>query len=149
MRGIATYRDTGAVLVHTYWLGLLADAYGEAGRPAEGLHVVAEGLSRADRSGERFFEAELHRLRGTLLLKQVPPDEAGAEAAFLRALDVARHQCAVPWELRAAIALTRLYRERGQCNDAKSVMARVFGKLAEGDVSEDAAEARALLQELG
>ena len=92
-----------------YFMSLLADAYGRADRPGEGLATIEEALVLCDKTHERFCEAELHRLRGELQLRARPPRTAEAEVSFARALEVARTQQALGWELRAATSLARLW----------------------------------------
>ncbi|HEX2186747.1 MAG TPA: adenylate cyclase, partial [Chloroflexota bacterium] len=112
-RGLAAYGATGAEMWSPYFLGLLADAHRRAGRAAAGLSLVADALDRAERTGGSWIEAELHRLRGELLLALPERDHTGAEASFRRALAVARGQGARMWELRAAMGL--VHSQRRSC----------------------------------
>ena len=107
--GIAAYRATGALMYLPYWLALLADARAASGQAAEGAAILGEALDRSEASGERWFEAELLRLKGEALLRL--GDRDGAEASLLRAISVARGQGARLWELRAAVSLARLLGE--------------------------------------
>ena len=95
-------------------LARLAEAYGQVGQVDEGLHLLAEALAIVDTTGGRRYAAELHRLHGELLLRQAVPESQAAEACFQQALDVARHQQAKSWELRAAMSLSRLWQQPGQ-----------------------------------
>ena len=107
---LAACRATGAVVDHPYFLALLADAFGRAGRLAEGLEVLEEACSLAHASRGFFYEAELHRLRTALLLRSDPHDaEPEAEAGFLQALELAQKQGAKSLELRAATSLSQLW----------------------------------------
>ena len=101
-QGVAAYEATGAALRRTYFLALLAEAYGRVGQVAEGLRLLAQALTVVRATGEQVYEAELYRLQGALLLRQAAPDAAQAETCFQQALAMARRQHARSWELRAA-----------------------------------------------
>ena len=103
--GLADYRATGSELFSPYFLALLADAHGRAGQTVTGLRLTADALDQVERTGVRWNEAELHRLRGELLLALPEPDQSEAESCFRQALAVAREQDAKMWELRAATSL--------------------------------------------
>ena len=107
-------RATGAVAGSSGFLALLAGAHGKAGQVEEGLAVVAKGLEFVTKTSERYAEAELHRAKAELLLARTPADPARAEASFGDALEVARHQSAKFWELRAATGLARLWQQQGR-----------------------------------
>ena len=110
--------------------------------------MLAEALAVMDTTEARFSEAELYRLKGTLLLKQAVPDAAQAEACFQQALTVARHQQAKAWELRAATSLARLWPRQGKRHAAYDLLAPVYGWFTEGFDTADLQEAKALLEEL-
>jgi DNA-binding winged helix-turn-helix (wHTH) protein/predicted ATPase len=160
-QGLAAYRATGAELVWQFWLAMLAEAYGQGGRAEEGLCALAEALAHVDKTGERFGEAELHRLKGELLLIQgtgkgrartADPElsiMAEAEACFVRALDIARRQQAKTLELRAAMSLARLWQRQGKRAAAYDLIAPIYGWFTEGFDTADLQEAKALLEELG
>ena len=147
-RGLTAYRATSAELWVPYFLGLLADAQGKAGQPAEALVLLEEGLERVERTRERWYEAELCRFRGELLLSVPDPNRAEAEASFHRAIAVAREQDARMWELRAATSLARLWRDQGKPVEARDLLAPVYGWFTEGFDTADLQEAKALLEEL-
>jgi predicted ATPase len=126
----------------------LAQAYGNSGHPEEGLAAVAEGLARVELSGERFAEAELHRVKGELLLMCEPRDEDGAERCFRTAIDIARSQKARFWELRATTSLARFLCKQGNRDDARQMLAEIYGWFTEGFDSSDLKDAKALLAEL-
>ncbi|HET6468845.1 MAG TPA: adenylate/guanylate cyclase domain-containing protein [Geminicoccaceae bacterium] len=147
--GLAGYAATGAELWSPYFLGLLAAALGRAGEAAGGLEAVADALGRVERTGARWFEAELHRLGGELSLLLAAPDPAGAEAGFRRALGVARGQGARLWALRAATRLARLWLARGRHSEARDLLAPIHNRFSEGFNLPDLVEARALLDALG
>jgi predicted ATPase len=148
-QGLADRQATGTELARPYFLGLLAEAYGQAGQVGEGLAVLAEALTAVDHTGERLYEAELQRLTGAFLLKQAVADEPQAEACFHQALAVARHQQAKSLELRATVSLSRLWQCQGQCHAARMLLAPIYGWFTEGFDTPDLQEAKALLEELG
>ena len=96
--------DVGPESLRSHWLATLAEAYGRAEQPQAGLQVLAEAVTLMATTAMRWWEAEVYRLQGALLLQLPSPDALQAEAAFLRALDMARHQQAKALELRAAAA---------------------------------------------
>jgi predicted ATPase len=147
-QGIAAWRATGANLMVSHYLALLAEAYGHVGHTEEGLGVLAEALEEVHRTGQRSYEAEIHRLQGELLLQQATPDYGQAEACFQQALDIARRQQAKSWELRAAMSLSRLWQQQGKPAAARELLAPMYGWFTEGFDTADLQEARALLDEL-
>ena len=110
------------------------------------LERLAEAISLVKKTQERWCEAELHRLKGELLKADGECDQA--EACFLDALAVARHQRARTWELRAAMSLARLWRDQGKREEARELLAPVYGWFTEGFDTLDLKEAKALLEEL-
>jgi predicted ATPase len=145
-QGLAAYRATGAELFRTYWLALLAEAYGTAGQVQEGLQALDEALALVDTNGERYWEAELYRRKGELLLQSGVWDAApGAEVCFQQALAVARRQQAKALELRAALSLSRLWRHQGKRAEIYQLLAEVYGWFTEGFATADLHEARVLL----
>ena len=131
-----------------HFLGLLAGVHTQAGSPTQALALLTEALAIVERTQERWFEAELHRLRAEALLAGSPRDVAEAEASLRRALAVAREQGAKFWELRAAITLARLWRDQGKRREARDLLAPVYGWFTEGFDTLDLKEAKALLDEL-
>jgi TOMM system kinase/cyclase fusion protein len=146
--GLAGYTTTGATLLQPYWLALLAEAYGIAGRTEEGLRALAGALAAVHRTGERFYEAELYRLKGELLLTRSADDQAAATTCFQHALAVARRQQAKSLELRAAMSLSRLWQQQGKRDAAHELLAPIYGWFTEGFDTADLKEAKALLEEL-
>ena len=131
-----------------YVLALLADAYGTVGQGAAGLSVLAEALTAVQSTGERYYEAELYRLQGALLLQGAVPDALQAERCFQHALEVARGQQARSWELRAALSLSRLWQRQGQHTAAYALLAAVYHWFTEGFDTPDLQEAGTLLEVL-
>jgi predicted ATPase len=149
-QGIAAWQATGAEVFRPYSLGLLAEAYGKAGQAEEGLPLLAEALAAANNTGERYYEAELYRLKGAMLLTQADkePRWLEAEESFRQALAVARHQQAKSLELRATMSLSRLWQRLGKRAEARQLLAEIYGWFTEGFDTADLQEAKALLAEL-
>jgi predicted ATPase len=138
----------GLKLYHPYFLSLLAEAYGLAGQPEAGLTVLTEAFTLIAATEERWWEAEVYRLQGALLLQLPLPDVGQAEGCFQQALDVARRQQAKALELRAALSLTRLWQGQGKRVAARQLLAESYGWFTEGFDTADLQEAKALLAEL-
>jgi predicted ATPase len=120
----------------------------QAGDPTEARDLLAEALRIVDRTQERWFEAELHRLRAEALLASSPSDSAEAEISLSHALAVAQEQGARFWELRVATSMARLWRDQGKGTDARDLLAPIYGRFTEGFNTRDLKEAAALLAEL-
>jgi predicted ATPase len=131
-----------------YRLLLLAGMHLRARQVSDGLDVSAEALNCVESTGERWFEAELRRVRGELLLALPVPALPDAEACFRQAIAVAREQHARIWELRAAMGLARLWRDQGRRAEAYDLLAPVYGWFTEGFDTADLKGAKALLDEL-
>ena len=114
-QGIAAFRATGAALHVPYFCTLLAEVTDHLGHTADGLQALTEAHTLVEQHGDRWWEAEVCRLRGVLLLRQTVTPQAEAEACFQQALDVARRQEAKSLELRAAMNLSRLWQQQGKC----------------------------------
>jgi predicted ATPase len=150
------YRSTGAEAQRPHLLTLLAEASGLLGQTEGGLAALEEALTLVEQTGERYYEAELHRQRGELLLrceaKSHPApdsqDQHEAERCFQHALDVARQQQAKSLELRAAMSLSRLWQHQGKRAEARELLAPIYGWFTEGFDTADLQEAKALLEEL-
>jgi len=130
-----------------YHLALLADVECRAGRYDQALAHVGEALRQVADTGERWYEAELHRRRGELALK-LGDDASAAKAAFHTALGIARRQAAKMWELRAAASLARLWAERGDRRKAHDLLAPVRAWFTEGFGTSDLIAATELLEAL-
>jgi adenylate cyclase len=142
-RGIGILQATAGLRL-PYYRGLLADASARFGLIDDGLQAVAEGLAETGRTGERWFEAELHRLRGELLRMTSRAGEA--EACFRTALEESLCRRARSFELRAAVSLARLWREQGKPGRGRRSVAGVYDRFTEGFDTRDLQEAAALLQ---
>ena len=147
-QGLAAYQATGAAVGRPQYLALLAEAHGQVGQAEAGLAMLREALTVVEHTGERSYEAEIHRLTGQLLLAHSAAHHTEAEARFRRALDVARHQQAKSWELRAAMSLARLWQQQGKHTAAHQLLAEVYSWFTEGFDTADLQEATALLEAL-
>jgi DNA-binding winged helix-turn-helix (wHTH) protein/predicted ATPase len=165
--GLAALQATGTELVRPHFLGLLAEALGLAHQPEEGLRALEEALHVAQRNGERYYEAELYRLKGEALLIQAngrsfsraargrkavikaePTAARQAEACFNQSIKIARRQKANSWELRAVMSIARLYQQQSKQEEARTLLARTYSRFTEGFATTDLREAKALLDEL-
>jgi predicted ATPase len=146
-RGIVAYRATGAALLVPYFCTILAEVSDHLGHPEDGLQALAEAHTLIEQQEERWWEAEVCRLRGVLLLRQPGTPQAEAETWLQRALDVARRQEAKALELRAAMSLSRLWQQQGKREAAREVLAPIYGWFTEGFDTADLQEAKALLEE--
>ena len=133
----------------TVWLpkelSYLAKAYAELGQFDDAWRYIGEALSTTEATKESWTEAEINRIAGEIALKSPEPDEAKAEEYFERALLVARQQQAKSWELRAAMSLARLWRDQGKVQQARELLAPVYGWFTEGFDTRDLKDAKALL----
>ena len=151
-QGMEAWLATGAEVAKPHYFALLADLDGRLGNCTEGLQRLDEALAVTEELGDRFYEAELHRLKGELTLlhhsemKGFAAGEAEAEACYQRALQIARRQCAKPWELRAAISLARLWQQQDRRGEARAILSRTYEWFTEGLETKDLREARALLE---
>jgi hypothetical protein len=147
-QGWEAVQRVGQQLYRPYQLALLAEAYGQAGHPAAGLPCLAEAVTRVAATEERWWEAEVSRFQGELLLRLPRPDLPQATACLHQALDVARRQEAKSLELRAAMSLACLWQQQGQRTAAYELLAPIYGWFTEGFDTADLHEAKALLDAL-
>src|SRR5262249_20132363 len=126
----------------------LAEVLGRSGRISEALNVVTEAIIRTQQSGGRYYEAELHRIKGELLLPQSPRASDSAENCFIQAMEVARSQSAKSLELRAAMSLSRFWERQGKTVEARQLLGDIYGWFTEGFETADLKAAKALLNEL-
>jgi predicted ATPase len=147
-QGLMTYRATGVEILRPWFLSLLAEAHGIMGQSEAGLDVLKEALALADTTDDRWCEAELHRLKGELLLQQSADNQSEAEACFHHAIRIAQSQQAKSWELRAATSLARLWQQQGKRQEAHDLLTPVYNWFTEGFDTADLKDAKALLDEL-
>jgi adenylate cyclase len=147
-RALAEYRATGTLSLLSFFLSLIAQAQGRFGRYGEALVAIDEALTLIEETGERIFEADVHRIKGELLLAQNLSTAAEAEESFRTAIDIAARQDAKSWELRAATSLARLLRDTNRRDEARTMLAEIYGWFTEGFDTADLKDAKALLDEL-
>ena len=164
-QSMTSLRAQGAEMAWTTWHALLAQAYMTGGRIEEGLTAVAEGLRLAERNEERYWEAELYRLRGELLFnderrtmkneRRAHKDKARsmqraaeAEECLQQAIAIARQQRTQSWELRASVSLARLWKDQGRQAEAYQLLSECYNWFTEGFETKDLQEAKALLETL-
>ena len=145
--GIRSWRATGAKLLEPYFLTLLAEVYRDLGQIKASLELVDEALSAVASSGENWWEAEVYRCKGKLLLHQDQPDASQAESCFRQALDIASQQQAKSLELRAATSLARLWRDQDKRQAAFDLLAPIYNWFTEGFDTADLKDAKALIEE--
>ena len=146
--GITAWRSTGATLWAPLRMSHLARAYAELGQFDDARRSVGKAMTAVETAKERWCEAEIHRVAGEIALMSPEPDAAKAEAYFECALAVARKQQAKSWELRGAMSMARLWRSQGKPQQARELLAPVYGWFTEGFDTLDLKEAKALLEQL-
>ena len=147
-QGIVASRTTGAALFSPFYCTMLADVATNLGHTDDGLQALAEAHTLVEQQEERWWEAEVSRLQGVVLLRQPETPQTETEACFQRALDVARRQEATSLELRAAMSLSRLWQQQGRRDEARELLAPIYGWFTEGFDTADLQEAKVLLAEL-
>jgi adenylate cyclase len=147
-RGLASHQSMGIMIAQPYYLALMAEAYGHAGQPGVGLTALDKALNLVAMTEERWWEGEIHRLRGDLLLQLPTPDVPQAEDSFHRALEVSRSQQARGLELRAALSFARLQQSQGKRADARRLLEGVYYWFTEGFETSDMRACEGLLEEL-
>jgi predicted ATPase len=142
----------GAALILPYYYALVAQTFAQHGEPAQAPQMLDESLALLGRTGERWFEAEVHRLRGELHLSAARHRESGdpasAEACFGRAIEIARSQEARLWELRASLSLARLWRDQDRPAEARALLAPICAWFSEGLELRELVDAKALLESM-
>ena len=146
--GMKALHPTGATAFDPVHLSMLALAYAYAGRFDDAGSCITAALQKTRTTNETWFEAEVHRIAGEIALKSPERDIAKAETYFERALTIARQQHAKSWELRAAMSMARLWRDQGKREEARELLAPVYGWFTEGFDTLDLKEAKKLLDEL-
>ena len=143
--GIAAWRSTGSTFWMPLYLSYLARAYAELGQFEHAWRCIDEAMTAAETTKERWHEADIHRIAGEITVLSQRPSAANAETYFERALSVARAQQAKSWELRAAMSMARLWRDQGKRNEARDLLAPVYGWFTEGFDTLDLKQAKVLL----
>ena len=145
---MTAWRATGAQLARSYYLALLAEAWGTKGEPKAGLAGLTEALTLVGTTGERWYESEIYRVKGELLLQQSLDYQTEAERCFQEAMAIARSQQAKSFELRTATSLARLWQQQGKRQEAYDLLAPVYNWFTEGFDTLDLKDAKALLDAL-
>ena len=148
LHGLAAFRATGAELTLSSQLSIVGEACTRARRFRDAHRALDEGIALAEKNDERCQEAELHRLKGELLLAESTEPEASAEGHFRQAIETARRYQSKAWELRATMSLARLWQRQGRVEAARGVLAEIYGTYAEGFTTPELRDARALLNSL-
>jgi predicted ATPase len=130
------------------YLSQLAMAYAGIGQLNDAWRRIGEAMTAVETTKEGLWGAEVHRMAGEIALLSHKPDAAKAQGYFEQALAVARRQYAKSWELRAAMSMARLWRDQGKQDEARELLAPVYGWFTEGHNTRDLKEAKALLDEL-
>jgi predicted ATPase len=138
-----------AELYVEYDLALIAIALGRMGQFEEGFRTIEESFSLIERSGQLWYEAEMHRVKGELLLAKDASNAAQAEQSFRAAIEIARRQKAKSWELRATTSLAGLLAKQDKRSEARAMLADIYGWFTEGFDTADLKDAKALLDQLG
>ena len=146
--GFADALATGTKTMRPAGCALLAEAYGQVGQLDHAWRMLSDALDAVEESGQRYHEAETYRFKGNLHLRGAHPDIEQAGVCFQRALEIARHQQAKSWELRAGMSFARLWRDQGRRAEAYELLAPVYGWFTEGFATADLKDAKALLDEL-
>jgi predicted ATPase len=146
--GITAFRSTGATLWMPLYLSCLARAYADLGQFDDAWRSIGDAMTAVEATKESWYEAEVNRIAGEVALKLSVPDAAKAESYFERALAVARQQQAKSWELRVAMSIARLWRDQGKRDEARDLLAPVYGWFTEGFDTLDLKQAKALLDAL-
>jgi tetratricopeptide (TPR) repeat protein len=147
-RNLVDFRANGAEIRVAQWLSLIAAALGKSGKPGEGLLEIEEALVAIERTGERFHEAEVHRLKGELLRVQAASNSTGAEQSFRNGIEISRKQHAKSWELRGTMSLARLLAKQGKQEEARAMLAEIYDWFTEGFDTADLKDAKVLLDQL-
>jgi predicted ATPase len=146
--GMAQMRMQQQEIFMPLLMTLFAETEAEAGQPNAALATLDTQLATIARSGQRWFLAEVHRVRGEILLKCRPGDSVAAETAFTHAIDIARNQRAKLFELQAAVSLAQLWRDQGKRTEARDLLGPIYNWFTEGFDAPDLKDAKALLDEL-
>jgi predicted ATPase len=146
--GLVAWRSTGSTMAVPYYLSNLARPYAELGQLDDAWRCIGEAITAVEATKERWCEAEVNRVAGEIALKSPEPDAAKAQGYFQRALEIAHQQQAKSGELRAAMSMARLWRDHGKREEARELLAPVYGWFTEGFDTLDLKEAKGLIEEL-
>jgi class 3 adenylate cyclase/predicted ATPase len=136
-KGLSVTQTTGSLLANPYLYSIQVEIYRKAGKIREGLTVLADTFKMVEKTRERFWEAEMHRIKGELMLTVSMDHKLKAEASFHKALKIARHQRAQSLELRAAMSLSRIWLKTGRKGEARTIITRMVNRFKEGWDTQD------------
>ncbi len=145
---LSELKAAGSEYINDRCLAFIATAQGRGGQFDEGLRTLEESFPFVERTGQHYYEAELHRLKGELLLGQDASNTAGAEKSFRTAIEISRAQHAKSWELRATTSLARLLAKSSKRNEACALLAEIYRWFTEGFETADVKDAKAVLDQL-
>ena len=146
-RGFAAFRASGTT-PPAWMMSFLVSGLGKVGRHAEGLQALEDGFASVAKTGEQIASPSLHRVKGELLLMQNPSDSANAELCFRTTIEIARRQSARSPELSATTSLALLLAKQGKRDEARTMLAEIYGWFTEGFDTPDLKDAKSLLDEL-
>ena len=146
--GITTYRSTSSRVYLPFFLAHLSKAHAELGQFDDAWRCIGEAMTAVETTKERWYEAEINRIKGEIALKLPQLGSSQAGAYFERALTVARAQQAKSWELRAAMSMARLWHDQGMREKARALLAPIYGWFTEGFDTLDLKQAKVLLDVL-
>jgi predicted ATPase len=146
--GITAWRSTGATTLVPFFLSYLACAHAQLGQFDDAWRSIDEAMAAVEATREKLWEADISRTAGEIALMSPKPDVTKAQSYFESALSVARQQQSKSWELRAAMSLARIWRDQGKVEQARELLAPVYGWFTQGFDTRDLKEAKALLEEL-
>jgi adenylate cyclase len=147
-RALADFRATGTLSIVSFLLSLIAEAQARFGRYSEALAAIGEALTLIEETGERVFQVDVHRIKGEVLLAQGLSGSEEAEESLRTAVDIAIRQNAKSFQLRATTSLARLLANQHRCDEARTMLAEIYGWFTEGFDTVDLKDAKTLLDEL-
>jgi predicted ATPase len=147
-RGFAEFKNTGAKWMQAYFLYLISQCCKSAGRESEAASTLEAALKTVDVTGENWFAAELHRMKGDWMIAGGHEEPREIELCYQRAIEIARQQSAKMWQLRAVMSLARVWRDQGKRDEARDLLVPVYGSFNEGFDTLDLKEAKSLLDRL-
>jgi predicted ATPase len=148
LEAIKFHESIGGTVATPWRRGVLAEGYAKNSRLDDAQQELRRALETADQTGLHFFDAELYRIGGEIALRSDPQDAQAAERKFRHAIAVAKGQDARLWELRGTVSLARLLHDTNRRDEARTMLAHIYGWFTEGFDTADLKNAKALLDEL-
>jgi predicted ATPase len=147
-KGLSVMQTTGSLLASPYLYSIQVEIYRKAGKIREGIKVLADTFKMVEKTKELWWEAEMHRIKGELMLADSFDHKLKAEASFHKALKIARRQKAKTLELRAAISLSRTLLKTGRKDEARTIITKIYNRFTEGMDTQDLKIARKMAEKL-